>query len=544
AKVSLIEGDFYALLADKSARKRFEVEVPGVEARVDSGNFWVRHDSSGAKFTNSDDDPVRVAAHGETVVLGRNEGTLVGSGEAPMRKLDVLPAPVPRAPQEDRPAIAGQVELRWSPVAEATSYWLEIGYDPQFHRMASTRRGIPKGQFQPEALAPGVYHWRVSALDKFGLPGARSEVQRLEVRADKAPPYLLIEQPERGRILRKAPVIVTGQSEPGAQLTIDGHAVEIDAEGRFEHALTPREGDQTVGLRATDRAGNETSKSHPITYMPDRPLRIQFAREMPRVAPDHFLANGRALPLAGRTIARAHLAVEAEDRSRLARAYADDTGEFRVNVPLTGERQKLTLRVTAPSGSVTTSRVTVTIDRLAPEIVLDKPLPRLTTHAVLPIAGVLSETAMLAVNGRQIAIEAGRFAQRIELAEGDNPVEIVATDAAGNVGMKRWSVRLDRTPPEPVTHRIVATTKGGATMLRVTAVARDASGLARIARCIVGTDGWSSASFLRYDRATKQYAGVVWTGETDAADARLKQIELTDSAGNTRIFPLEMDKES
>lgn len=542
--VSLIEGDFYALLADKSARKRFEVEVPGVEARVDSGDFWVRHDASGAKFANYDVDPVRIAAHGETVVLGRNEGTLVGSGEAPMRKLDVLPAPVPRAAQDDRPAIAGQVDLRWSAVAGATGYWLEIAHDPQFHRMATTHRGIPRARFQPQALAPGIYHWRVSALDRFGLPGARSQVQRLEVRADKTPPYLLIERPEPGRILRQAPVIVAGQSEPGARLEIDGRAVDIDAEGRFQQAITPAEGNQTVALRVIDRAGNETSKRHHITYMPDRPAEVQFAPDMPRLAPDHFLANGRVLPLAGRTIAHAQLAVEAEDGSRLAQAYGDDTGEFRINAPLTRERQKLTLRVIAPSGFVTTSPFTATIDRVAPEIVLEKPLPHLTADALLTIAGTLSETASLAANGRKIAVEAGRFSQRINLAEGRNAIELVATDAAGNVRVKRWSVRLDRTPPKPITHRIVATKEGSGTTLRVTATARDASGLARIARCTVGTDRWSSRAFLRYDRASQRYEGVVWTTKADAVDARLKQIELTDSAGNRRSFPLEVHEDS
>ena len=54
AKVSLIEGDFYALLAGKSQRKNFELEVPEVETQIDPTNFWVRRDTSGSKFTNYD----------------------------------------------------------------------------------------------------------------------------------------------------------------------------------------------------------------------------------------------------------------------------------------------------------------------------------------------------------------------------------------------------------------------------------------------------------------------------------------------------------
>ena len=74
AKVSLVEGDFYALLSGKSDRKKFELEVPEVETEVDSRNFWVRSDESGSKFTNYDDGALRVAANGSEVTLGRNEG--------------------------------------------------------------------------------------------------------------------------------------------------------------------------------------------------------------------------------------------------------------------------------------------------------------------------------------------------------------------------------------------------------------------------------------------------------------------------------------
>ena len=64
AKVSLVEGDFYALLSGKSAQHKFEVEVPEVKADVESRDFWVRRDDSGSKFTNYDDRTLSVAAKG------------------------------------------------------------------------------------------------------------------------------------------------------------------------------------------------------------------------------------------------------------------------------------------------------------------------------------------------------------------------------------------------------------------------------------------------------------------------------------------------
>ena len=42
AKVSLVEGDFYALLAGKSERKNFAVDIPSAKAQIQSGDFWVQ----------------------------------------------------------------------------------------------------------------------------------------------------------------------------------------------------------------------------------------------------------------------------------------------------------------------------------------------------------------------------------------------------------------------------------------------------------------------------------------------------------------------
>ena len=92
AKVSLVEGDFYALLSGKSERKKFDLEVPEVETDVDSRNFWVRSDPSGSKFTNYDEGALRVSANGAEVTLGRNEGTLVRSGRRrPTRSASSVP---------------------------------------------------------------------------------------------------------------------------------------------------------------------------------------------------------------------------------------------------------------------------------------------------------------------------------------------------------------------------------------------------------------------------------------------------------------------
>ena len=75
AKVTLVEGDLYALLSGKSERKTFGLEIPDVETEIDSTSFWVRHDASGSKFANYDDRVLQVAAEGESVTLSPSAAT-------------------------------------------------------------------------------------------------------------------------------------------------------------------------------------------------------------------------------------------------------------------------------------------------------------------------------------------------------------------------------------------------------------------------------------------------------------------------------------
>ena len=86
AQISLVEGDFYALLAPGSDRSRLEVKLANVDAKIDSGNFWVSQDDSGAKFSNFDSKPVAIVSGEDTLVLGRNEGADRQAGRGPEGK--------------------------------------------------------------------------------------------------------------------------------------------------------------------------------------------------------------------------------------------------------------------------------------------------------------------------------------------------------------------------------------------------------------------------------------------------------------------------
>jgi hypothetical protein len=539
AKVSLIEGDFYALLADKTTRTSFNVEVPSVNANIDSGSFWVSHDKEGAKFTNYDVGAVEVSALGKTVTLGPNEGTIVTPGSTPRDKLAVLRAPSLSEPRDEAIVYRTAPQLAWAAVAEAAGYWIEIASDQTFGRMVVSKFGVDQPRFDAPTLQPGEYFWRVAALDSFGLPGARSTTWRFKVTIDTTPPFLSITMPEREAILRDPSVRVAGESEPGARVTLQGQPVEVRPDGRFEATITATAGTNTITVVAADPAGNETKRERSFVFMPDRQSIIAFDPAIPAIAPRHFITAEDVISLGGTTTPNTQVRVQTPAGAVRASAAADATGRFRINVPMQAETERFVVAVVAPSGFTSTEEFTVTADRKPPEITLDELPLYLTAEPSLVVKGRTKPGAKLTLNGREIANRNGRFDERYALANGDNVIELVATDAAGNVKVEKWSVKLDRDPPTLVRSGLKPVRSGGQPAVSIEVEAEDASGLAKVAPFKVVAGSQTFTGFLRYNRAAKRYQATLVVPEAAAPVAVLSQVELQDDAGNKKLFELK-----
>jgi hypothetical protein len=538
AKVSLVEGDFYAVLNEDKDRAKFTVDIPQVSASIDSGDFWVSNGTGGAKFTNYDDKVVKVSANGNQVVLGKNEGTIVDKGEKPRAAMTVLPAPDPLAPADNGPVYVTEPEISWGPVDGAAGYWLEVAGDQRFDKIVANGFGLDGTRDKVGPLAVGEYYWRVSALDQFGLPGARSPVHRFRVAPDDTPPFLKIDDPADGVIVRKAAVDVTGESEAGATLTLNGTPVPVGKDGRFAVAFTAAEGANKLTLVATDPAGNETRRERTFTFTPDEASVVAFDAGVKAIAPRHFVTNNDVLSLSGRTTANANIEVR-DGAAVRASAIADSGGIFRLNVPVSGEGGKLAFAVIAPSGFTTIEEFEVTADRTPPEITLDEFLPQLTSEKDLRVAGTTEAGATLVLNGKPVALTDGRFEATVALAPGDNIIELTATDVAGNVTVDKSNVKLDADPPVLVSSTMAIGTNGGAPALTVEVIASDASGLAKAAPVTVIAGAKTFTGYLRYNRSAKAYQGTMQVPAEDIALARLSRIELEDDAGNRKAFDIQ-----
>jgi hypothetical protein len=539
AKVTLVEGDLYALLAGKSQRRTFGLEIPDVETEIDSTSFWVRHDDTGSKFANYDERALQVAAQGESVTLGRNEGTVVRTGQAPSEKVDVLISPTLAVPADDAVAYRADLELQWAPVDDAAGYWVEVAADADFAEMTLSQWGLKDTSFHTEELDLGSYYWRVAALDKFGLPGARSEAWRFHVTTDVTPPYVAVDAPEERAILRDAPVRVAGASEPGASLALNGAPVMLQEDGRFEASYQPAPGLNEIVLAATDSAGNVTERRRSFTFMPDEAAAVAFDPGIPSLGPRHFVTDQEVISLAGSAAPDAQIVIRAPDGSARASAYTDAEGRFRLNVPLRQPEEEFGLQVVATSGFVSEDRFVASIDQEGPQIELEAPPPIVTAIEWLPLRGFVRGAAEVLLDGRPIRLLDDSFDETVTLRPGANQIEMVATDLVGNVRVERWDVALDQEPPALLGHSLSRTEAGPGQSFVIEVEASDASGLKQAAPFTVQIGRTSHSDFLRLNPATGTYRATVVPPQGASGRLALTDLELEDYAGNRQRYTFE-----
>jgi len=530
AKVTLVEGDFYALLNGLSERNQFEVEVPGVEAEFTSRDFWVSHDEDASRFANYDEGSFRITARGQTIDLGQNEGALVPTGEGEAQQVEVLTRPELVSPIEGARSYNGAVDLDWNGVEEAVGYWLEIASDVDFNIMRVSQWGIEETAWSVDGLDPGTYYWRISALDALGLPGARSRERRFTVVDDTSPPFLIIETPGEGEILREARVEIRGESEPDVRLEIKGQYVPVGPSGNFSTEIEAADGANAITARATDPAGNVTERVRRFTYRPDRAARIGIDQAIPRDGGVLLTARER-LTLEGETTAEpgSKLSVRDADGALVVEGLVGQDRRFSLAVPATEAEQDLTLELTAVSGAREgTASVSVRRDSTPPTLALDLPPPAATARAFLELTGTAEGAAELIIGGTPVPISAGRFDTSVDLAPGENEIELIARDLVGNVALRRIRVVLDREPPA-IGAATAARRNGEDGPIDVTVSAADPSGLRQVAAYRLEIAGAPRDGYLQYDTASGTYRETL---PPRAGELRLREVTVEDYAGN------------
>ncbi|HWZ86805.1 MAG TPA: hypothetical protein VN032_11420 [Thermoanaerobaculia bacterium] len=180
---------------------------------------------------------------------------------------------LPETPQPVLPAdnriydlkTGDQVELKWSKVADAARYRLQISRSRLFvpdstevdldDRVQSTAR--------VKVSKEGSYFWRVAAIEANGVTSDWSPVRRFKMvtepiktgTGDGTPPELTVFPPQQmGNLF-----LVYGKTQPGAVVTVNAEPADVEADGSFKKTITiERDGATVLVVKSVDASGNET----------------------------------------------------------------------------------------------------------------------------------------------------------------------------------------------------------------------------------------------------------------------------------------------
>jgi hypothetical protein len=228
---------------------------------ADSGETGLRIFKGQGEAETSSGQKVRLVANqGVTVDPAGTAGPTVD-----LPTLPLLTAPPNRADitYEDLP---GSVTLLvWNAVPGASGYRVMVDYSPTFARPLYDRQGHRPTQLEVRGLEAGSYYWKVAALDARGSEGSFSDAWRFTLAAAPStgpPPPLVFETAElKGNILH-----VSGRTEPGATVTLNGDRLDVQPDGTFNEFLTfTGSAGDTVVLRATTRKGGRVEDRRRVT---------------------------------------------------------------------------------------------------------------------------------------------------------------------------------------------------------------------------------------------------------------------------------------
>ncbi len=137
-------------------------------------------------------------------------------------------------------------------------------------------------------LTPGENELRLVTT---GANGDWTEQRRLYV-LDAISPELIVNNLRSG----SSEAVITGRVEPGAALTLNGHPVEVRADGSYTAVLPLLPGGNEIQLTARDRAGNEktfkgTAPAACGTVFPDVPAGSPACAAIERLAARRVLSG-------------------------------------------------------------------------------------------------------------------------------------------------------------------------------------------------------------------------------------------------------------
>jgi flagellar hook assembly protein FlgD len=291
-----------------------------------------------------------------------------------------------------------------------------------------------------QVAADGRYRLQVTAQGT-----VRAASQNASVQVDTLPPNLRLVNLDEVSRVREANLTVEGLTDSDAVVQLEGDPkiIPIDGEGRFNIKRQLAEGSNVIQVMATDPAGNATTVSREVILITRPPEVIISA------PPDDQWTNERLVTVAGVAPPGTSLKVNGQE------ATVVEGGQFEREVILQEGDNVLRIEATDDVGNVATQEIIVHRKTTPPALSLNVEDGTTFQQAEVQIIGKTDPGALVLIDDQAVTVSSlGEFQTTANLLTGENVIEVVAQDQAGNVTQLQRRLNYRIPPPESELARV------------------------------------------------------------------------------------------
>ncbi len=291
-----------------------------------------------------------------------------------------------------------------------------------------------------QPVADGRYQLEVAAKGT-----VRAGTQSANVLVDTLPPNLRLANLNELSRVSDANFTIEGLTDPDAVVQVEGDPsfIPINADGQFNIKRQLLEGSNLVVIAATDPAGNVTTIQREVVLVTRPPELVVTSPASGEWTNESIINVAGAVP-AGTT-----LKINGQE------AVINDAGEFEREVILQEGENILRVAATDDVGNITEQEVVVRRKTVPPALTLNVDDNQLFQQSEVQIMGTTEPGALLTVGGQTVAVSSlGEFQTTVNLVNGENLLEVVAQDQAGNTTTLQRRIRYDLTAPESELARV------------------------------------------------------------------------------------------
>jgi len=291
-------------------------------------------------------------------------------------------------------------------------------------------QAVPDGLYRLEATAKGT---------------VRAGSHSATVQVDTLPPTLRLANLDETARVREANLTVEGLTDPDAvvQLKGDPSLIPVNAEGRFNLKRQLAEGSNLIELLATDPAGNVTTVVREVILVTQPPEITISAPVNDQWTNENLVTISGAVPVGASLKVNGQEATVAED------------GKFEREVILQEGDNTLRIEATDDVGNVTTQEIIIHRKTTPPNLELNIEEGATFQQSEIQIIGKTDPGAAVLVGGQAVAVNSlGEFQTTLNLLTGENLLEVVAQDQAGNVTQRQRRLNFEITAPESELARV------------------------------------------------------------------------------------------